>query len=189
MSSAMLQITPIMPVTILMTGLEDLMPELIETAHITTRIVVNKDPDFISYYPPKESALLIFLKYCYIIVRVVVVVIFEIIDEFGLDPERLAVEGVKLGRALEDDSLAAVEEHLVYDLLIVFKLVLRNIADAVIRSAEFGHASGVDPVAVIFLGEHYEHVILSVNFVLLEKSLIPFRRRIKSKCHEVQDSG
>ena len=84
MSSAMLQITPIMPVTILMTGLEDLMPELIETAHITTSITVNKDPDFISYYPPKESALLILLKYSYIIVRVVVVVIFEIIDEFGL---------------------------------------------------------------------------------------------------------
>ena len=55
MSSAMLQITPIMPVTILMTGLEDLMPELIETAHITTRIVVNKDPDFISYYPQKDQ--------------------------------------------------------------------------------------------------------------------------------------
>ena len=185
----MLQITPIIPVTILMTGLEDLMPELIETAHITTSITVNKDPDFISYYPQKESALLIILKYSNIIVRVVVVVIFEIIDELGLDPERLAVEGVKLGSALEDDPLAAVEDHLVYDLLIVFELVLRNIADAVIRSAELGHDSGVDPVAVIFLGEHDEHVILRVYFILLEKSLIPFRRRIKSKCHEVQDAG
>ena len=30
-------------------------PELIETAHITTSITVNKDPDFISYYPQKNQ--------------------------------------------------------------------------------------------------------------------------------------
>ena len=53
MSRMTLKITPIMPVTILMTGLRDVMLELIMTAHTATQITVNKCLVFIKFSPKK----------------------------------------------------------------------------------------------------------------------------------------
>ena len=106
-----------------------------------------------------------------------------------LSPETAILDPFKYGIALaenaaangvvfrfEEEALAAVEYHLVGYLFVVFEFVFWDVADADVGTAEFGHSSGVDPVsAVIFFAEHYQHVILGINF-LVEESSCPYIR-------------
>ena len=55
----------------------------------------------------------------YLIVRVVVIVVVKVVYELCCDNKSLAVKGVELRATLENDALAAVEDHLVDDLLVV----------------------------------------------------------------------
>ena len=98
----------------------------------------------------------------------------NIIDEYP-ETTKDEFEDERIDRllSLEDDTLSAVKDHLIDDLLIVFESIFRDLAYTVIRPSEFCHSPGVDPVSVFFFGEHDEHVILGV-YVLAEKAVSPF---------------
>ena len=91
----------------------------------------------------------LFLNKRHFAVGVVEVIVIEILDIAGSDPVGPAAVGMETVFPVKEDTLTAVIDHLIEDILILLKRIFLADMQTVVRTAESRHAPGMQPVPLL----------------------------------------